>query len=316
MKKKLLTLGFGLLFCTACEVTVTDTTDNGDIGNVNEPQETFKAGDIQKTRNLPTEYYIKDVMAYTWSNGAEQATIYSSTCKEEDYKLVWKPDNKQEYVVTFFEYPSRDSIEIMIGAASFGMFYDPDLANPYPTGLLYQADQVDKASINGFVIGTDTYANVGFINTDCLVDDLDFADEILNFLEINERDRVVYSCNSVNAAGVEIKLTSNKPTSVSYNLSYEGIKCDVTEKLRFAYYEDDCQAAYDDFLIDAEKDPTLKFDMTDYSYALSTSDIECIDDLMDEFYMNAPLLKSQNVKKKTGKDFAKLLASMSKKIRK
>ena len=38
MKKKLLTLGFGLLFCTACEVTVTDTTDNGDIGNVNEPQ--------------------------------------------------------------------------------------------------------------------------------------------------------------------------------------------------------------------------------------------------------------------------------------
>ena len=313
MKKKLLTLGFGLLLCTACEVTVTDNIDTGDV---NGPKETFKVGDVQKTRNLPTEYYIKDVMAYSWSNGAEQATIYSSTCKEDNYKLVWKPDNKQEYTVTFFDYYERDSVEIMIGAASFGMFYDADPDLPYPAGLLYQADQANKASINGFVIGENTYANVGFINTDCLVDDLDFADEILNFLEINDRDRVVYSCNSVNAAGVEIKLVSNKPTSVSYNLSYEGIKCDVTEKLRFAYYEDDCNAAYEDFLIDAEKDPTLKFDMNDYSYALSTSDLECIDDLMDEFYMNAPLFKGQNAKKKSSKDFAKLLASMSKKIRK
>ncbi len=158
---------------------------------------------------------------------------------------------------------------------------------------------------------------LGFINTDCLVDDLDFADEILNFLEINERDRVVYSCNSVNAAGVNITLVSNKPTSVSYNLSYEGIKCDVTEKLRFAYYEDDCKAAYDDFTIDVEKDPALTFKMEDYSYALSTSDIACIDELMDEFYMNAPLYKTQGAKKKkTGRDMAKLLASMSKKIRK
>ena len=55
--------------------------------------------------------------------------------------------------------------------------------------------------------------------------------------------------------------------------------------------------------------------MTDYSYALSTSDLECIDDLMDEFYMNAPLYKTQGARKKTGRDMAKLLASMSKKIR-
>ena len=316
MKKKLLTLGLGLLFCTACDVTVTDTTDNGDTGTVNEPKETFKVGDVQKTRNLPTEYYIKDVMAYTWNSASEQAKVYSSVCEEQNLKLVWKPDYEFKYTLTFYDYYERDSIYMYVNSLGVEMFYDADMDLPYPAGLLYQADQVDKASINGFVIGTDTYANVGFINTDCLVDDLDFADEILNFLEINERDRVTYSCNSVNAAGVEIKLTSNKPTSVSYNLSYEGIKCDVTEKLRFAYYEDDCKAAYDDFTIDVEKDPTLKFDMTDYSYALSTSDIECIDDLMDEFYMNAPLLKSQNVKKKTGKDFAKLLASMSKKIRK
>ena len=121
----------------------------------------------------------------------------------------------------------------------------------------------------------------------------------------------------MNAAGVEIKLTSNKPTSVSYNLSYEGIKCDITEKLRFAYYEDDCKAAYDDFLIDADKDPTLKFDMNDYSYALSTSDLACLDELVDEFYMTAPLYKTQGAKKKkSGRDMAKFLASMSKKIRK
>jgi uncharacterized protein YneR len=197
------------------------------------------------------------------------------------------------------------------------MFYDADPDLPYPAGLLYQADQADKYSINGFVVGENTYTNVGFINTDCLVDDLDFADEILDFLEINANDQVSYGCNSVNAAGVNITLVSNKPTSVSYNLSYEGIKCDVTEKLRFAYYEDDCKAAYDDFTIDAEKDPALTFKMEDYSYALSTSDIACIDELMDEFYMNAPLYKSQSVKKKkTGRDMAKLLASMSKKIRK
>ena len=316
MKKKLLTLGLGLLFCTACDVTVTDTTDNGDTGTVNEPKETFKVGDVQKTRNLPTEYYIKDVMAYTWNSASEQAKVYSSVCEEQNLKLVWKPDYEFKYTLTFYDYYERDSIYMYVNSLGVEMFYDADMDLPYPAGLLYQADQADKYSINGFVVGENTYTNVGFINTDCLVDDLDFADEILNFLEINERDRVTYSCNSVNAAGVEIKLTSNKPTSVSYNLSYEGIKCDVTEKLRFAYYEDDCKAAYDDFTIDVEKDPTLKFDMTDYSYALSTSDIECIDDLMDEFYMNAPLLKSQNVKKKTGKDFAKLLASMSKKIRK
>ena len=312
MNSKLLTLGFGLLLCTACEVTVVDNTDRG------EPMgEPFRVGDVQRTRHLPTDYYIKDVMAYTWNSSSEQAKVYSSICEEQNYKLVWKPDYNYEYTLTFYEYYERDSIYMYVNSLGMEMFYDADPDLPYPAGFLYQADQAREASINGFVVGTSTYTNVGFINTDCLVDDLDFADEILNFLEINERDRVVYSCNSVNAAGVEIKLTSNKPTSVSYNLSYEGIKCDITEKLRFAYYEDDCKAAYDDFLIDAEKDPALKFDMTDYSYALSTSDIECIDDLMDEFYMNAPLYKTQGAKKKkSGRDMAKFLASMSKKIRK
>ena len=292
-------------------MTVVDNTDNG--GSMGEP---FRVGDVQRTRHLPTEYYIKDVMAYTWNKSTDQAKVYSSVCEEQNYKLVWKPDYNYEYTLTFYDYYERDSVYMYVNSLGFEMFYDADPDLPYPAGLLYQADQSREASINGFVVGTDTYANVGFINTECLVDDLDFADEILNFLQINERDRVSYRCNSVNAAGVEIKLVSNKPTSVSYNLSYGGIKCDVTEKLRFAYYEDDCKAAYDDFTIDAEKDPALKFDMTDYSYALSTSDLECIDDLMDEFYMNAPLYKTQGARKKTGRDMAKLLASMSKKIRK
>lgn len=315
MKNKLLILGISLLMFSACEVTVTDTTS--DNGGANRVESDFHVGDVQKTRHLPTEYYIKDVMAYTWNSSSEQAKVYSSVCEEQNLKLVWKPDYEFKYTLTFYDYYERDSVYMYVNSLGIEMFYDADPDLPYPAGLLYQADQADKYSINGFVVGENTYTNVGFINTDCLVDDLDFADEILNFLEINERDRVVYSCNSVNAAGVNITLVSNKPTSVSYNLSYEGIKCDVTEKLRFAYYEDDCKAAYDDFTIDVEKDPALTFKMEDYSYALSTSDIACIDELMDEFYMNAPLYKTQGAKKKkTGRDMAKLLASMSKKIRK
>ena len=78
---------------------------------------------------------------------------------------------------------------------------------------------------------------------------------------------------------------------------------------------EDCEAAYDDFLIDVEADPTLKFNMTDYSYGLSTESISCLDDLLDEFFMDAPLYKTQK-QKPTGRDFAKALAKMSQKIRK
>ena len=304
MKKKLLPLFGSLLLCTACEITVTETESSEPP-----PQESI-------VDRLPTDYFIKDVMAYTWRSGADQATVYSSTCKEENYELVWKADNKQEYVVSFFEFSSRpDSLSVMINAASFGMYYAPDSKDPFPAGRLYQADQINKPSINGFVIGYDTYANVGFINTDCLVDDLDLADEIMDFLKIDGNDRVTYGCNSVNAAGVEIKLLSNKPTTVTYSVSYEGNKCDLTETLRFAFYEDDCKAAYEDFLDDAEADPTLRFDMDDYSYSLETESLRCIDNLLDDFYMNAPLFKGKKVQKRSAKEFGKLLAGMSKKIR-
>lgn len=308
MNKKLLPLFGSLLLCAACEITVTETEPSNPSGDPL-PQESI-------LDRLPTDYFIKDVMAYTWASGAGQATVYSSTCKEVDYKLVWKADNQKEYVVTFFDYPSRDSVEMMIGAASFGMYYDADLTNPYPAGRLYQADQINKNSINGFVIGYDTYTNVGFINTACPVEDLDIADEILDFLKINGGDRVTYDCNTVNAAGVEIKLVSNKPTTVSYSVSYEGNKCDLTETLRFAYYEEDCNAAYEDFKDDAEADPTLTFNMDDYSYSLETESLRCLDNLLDDFFMDAPLFKGKNVQKRTGKEFGKFLAGMSKKIRK
>ncbi len=310
MKNKIISLFGSMLLCTACEVTVTDTSS--EIDEPIDPPKPVKPVSL----DLPTDYYIKDVMAYTWENGADQATVYSSTCKEVDYRLVWKADNQKEYVVTFYDYPSRDSIEMMIGTASFGMYYDADMSNPYPAGRLYQADQIHEDAINGFIIGYDSYTNVGFINTPCVVEDLDFADEIMDFLKINDNDRVTYNCNTVTAAGVDIKLVSNKPTSVSYTISFEDNRCDLTEALRFAYYEDDCKAAYEDFKIDAEADPTLKFDMNDYSYGLSTESIACLDDLLDDFFMDASLFKGKNVQKRTGKEFAKFLAKMSKKIRK
>lgn len=309
MKKSIISLFGCMLLCTACEITVTDTTEP-------DPVDPPKPQPRSVLADLPTDYYIKDILAYSWRAGADQATVYSSTCREVDYKLVWKADNKQEYVVTFYDYPSRDSVEMMIGNASFGMYYDADLSNPYPAGRFYQADQIRENSINGFIIGYDTYTNVGFINTPCPVEDLDFADEIMDFLKINSNDRVTYNCNTVNAAGVDIKLVSNEPTSVSYSISYEGNRCDLTETLRFAYYEDDCNAAYEDFLIDAEADPSLKFDMNDYSYKLETESIRCLDNLLDDFFMDAPLFKGKNVQKRTGKEFGKFLAQMSKKIRK
>ena len=126
---------------------------------------------------------------------------------------------------------------------------------------------------------------------------------------------MTYDCNSVNAAGINIRLVSNRPAEVSYAVSYNGYRCDVTETLRFAYYREDCEAAYADFLIDVEADPQLKFNMTDYSYGLSTESISCLDDLLDEFFMDAPLYKTQK-QKPTGRDFAKALAKMSQKIRK
>lgn len=324
MKTKLISLFGCMLLCAACDVTVTDSTDDtSNGGTISEdpvtppPEEdVFHVGDVQKTRNLPTDYYIKDLMAYTWNDAAQRATVYSSTCKEVDMKLFWKADNKEEYDVTFREFYTRDSIYMSIRSKSYAMYYDANLDLPYPAGLLYQADKVKEYSIDGVVIGDGTYSNVGFINTDCPVEDLDFADEIMNFLKINENDRISYKCNTVTAAGVDIKLVSNKPTSVSYQVAFGDNRCDLTETLRFAYNEEDCNAAYEDFLIDVEDDPTLKFDMNDYSYSLNTESLACIDNLLDDFYMNAPLFKGKQVEKKTSKDFAKLLAQMSKKIRK
>ena len=318
MKTRVLPLLGIMLFFAACEVTVTDTeSTSGNGGRIGEKEEsTYRIGDVQATRHLPTDYYIKDLYAFSYDDRRNSATTYTSSCKEVNNELEWKPDNAYDEQLTFDYYPERDSIHVVVnGSIRVGLFYDADLAQPFPAGLLYQADQVNEYSINGFVIGADTYAHVGFINTSCPVEDLDFADEILDFLKINENDRVTYDCNSVDAAGVKIQLVSNRPTEVSYAVSYNGYRCDVTETLRFAYYREDCEAAYADFLIDVEADPQLKFNMTDYSYGLSTESISCLDDLLDEFFMDAPLYKTQK-QKPTGRDFAKALAKMSQKIRK
>ena len=102
MKNKLLILGISLLMFSACEVTVTDTTS--DNGGANRVESDFHVGDVQKTRHLPTEYYIKDVMAYTWNSSSEQAKVYSSVCEEQNLKLVWKPDYEFKYTLTFYDY--------------------------------------------------------------------------------------------------------------------------------------------------------------------------------------------------------------------
>ncbi len=318
MDFKLIPLAASLMFFAACEVTVTDTeSTGGDGGRIGEREEpAYRIGDVQASRHLPTDYYIKDIYAFAFDDKRNSATTYTSSCKEVDYALEWKPDNAYADQLTFDYYPERDSIHVVVnGNARVGLFYDADLALPFPAGLLYQADQVNDYSINGFVIGDGVYSHVGFINTSCPVEDLDFADEILDFLKINENDRVTYDCNFINAAGVKIQLVSNRPTEVSYAISYAGNRCDVTETLRYAYNREDCEAAYEDFLIDAEADPTLKFKMTDYSYGLSTESISCIENLLDDFFMNAPLFKTQK-EKSTGRAFAKALAKMSQKIRK
>ena len=318
MNLKLIPLTASLMLFAACEVTVTDTeSTGGNGGTIGEKEEpTYRIGEVQAARHLPTDYYIKDLYAFAYDDRRNSATTYTSSCKEVNNALEWKPDNAYDEQITFDYYPERDSIYAVVnGAIRVGLFYDADLSLPFPAGLLYQADQVNEYSVNGFVIGDGVYAHVGFINTSCPVEDLDFADEILDFLKINENDRVTYDCNSVDAAGVKIQLVSNKPTEVSYAISYGSNRCDVTETLRYAYNREDCEAAYDDFLIDVEADPTLRFKMTDYSYGLSTESISCIDNLLDDFFMDAPLWKGDK-SKKTGKEFAKFLTKLSKKIRK
>ena len=73
-----------------------------------------------------------------------------------------------------------------------------------------------------------------------------------------------------------IKLKDLESDGINFSMSYGDVSCDISVKNRYAVYEEDCKAAYEEFLTDEEADKKFEFD--DYSEAF-VGDEECLTEL-------------------------------------
>jgi len=310
-----------MLLCTACEVTVTETTpEEPEQGKTITPveEDEYVVGTVQATRGLPTDYLISDVSAFSYDDALYRGYVYTSVCEEKDLRLNWQPDAVQEGTVDFYYVTERDSVNLVLNDMfKVPTYYTADPVLAFPAGMYYQTEMEDKTGITGTIIDDTRYMGALYINTECPLEDLDLADEVFNFFKIEDDGMSsAWNCKSVSIDYMNITLDSIKPQSLNFIIGYMNNICKVDLNLRYAYYEDDCNAAYDEFLDDVAEaegygEAVPEFKMDNYNYEITAPNLDCLDGLVDEF-----MGKTGGDKKKAIKGVKKILGKIANSLRK
>lgn len=315
MKKLWLMAPLAALAFTACEVSTSSDESNPPPPP---PQENVP-GEIHAKRGLTTDYVTVDVAEFTEDDG--YINLYFGSCGEKGGALAWSAENVSKLAFDYF--PARDSVAMtdLEDNSKTGLFYGIDGSFPY--GMYYEAATAyDKVS-DGMIFGKDkTTKFVSFVDTECPFTDLPIGSYFASEIAEVPASEIEVGCNSTVFRGLSIELGKIKKEGYDFTIGFAGKKCDVDMKTRFALYEQDCKAAYDEFKQDLESGemaPDSKFDFEeDYKYAAAAD--ECLVEVLMQWMIALDDPDSEvnvNLKKKASKpaNMKKFLAKIANGIR-
>lgn len=266
MGKKIFIISAALLAFAACSDDSSSSTD------VDENEEfTTEGGSTAVTYNGNGIYYT-DKVSFVNDSAKKTISVYSPVCEVRNGELFWAANNEKgkPFTVTYKYNESSKSINAQYDGEKYSMkFY----GESFPFGQWIEPDADDGNIYNGFSLDTNgVFAYTRFFGDSCLVDNLVALHGILGIEGMDLVEKV--DCNTAKYKGAVISYEKYSAGRASFTATKDDEECSVSFTPRFAVYEDDCEAAYDDF-----KDSDAKeFRFEDFSTEIS-GDVDCFNEM-------------------------------------
>lgn len=265
MNKKFLILPAVLLALAACgdDSSSTEVDENENF--------TTEGGPSAVTYNGNGIYYTGK--AFFENDSAKKTiSVYKPVCAVRDGELFWAAGDEKAkpFTVTYKYNESSKSINAQYDGEKYSMKFYGD---KFPFGQWIEPDADDGDIYNGFSLDTNgVFGYTKFFGDSCLVDNLVALHGILGIDGMDKVEKV--DCNTAKYNGATISYEKYSAGKASFTVEKDGEECSVSFTPRFAVYEDDCEAAYDEFKdSDAEE-----FNFEDFSVKVS-GDVECFGEM-------------------------------------
>lgn len=208
-------------------------------------------------------------------------TISLPVCKlDANGKLLWEEagsslESKKVLVIKGYNAAKKTAKIVELGDDDSDSYrYEAD---EFPYGLWVDSETESDNFYDAFSFGENgEFKKIELYRGDCFAKDI--LPEIRDEFDDAEIGTLSYkNCSEITflEKGV-IKLKDLESDGINFSMSYGDVSCDVSVKHRYAVYEEDCKAAYEEFLTDEEADKKFEFD--DYSEAF-VGDEECLTEL-------------------------------------
>lgn len=236
---------------------------------------------------------IADKGELVYDSSDSVLTLIFPVCRENAAgNLVWQKQgesvsSKKVLVIKNFNPLKKTARLVELGEDDSELYrYE---GNNFPYGLWKEESDVSDVVIDAFWFDEkEGFKDVEIYRGDCLAKDLleELEDEMDNGFGID--DLKYKNCSELtflNGKGL-LKIRDFSSEVLQLALSYDKIACDFSLKKRYAVYEEDCKAAYEEYLVDDLSDEYFEFDDYDLEFE---GDEDCFTELMLKIYVHTLL---------------------------
>jgi hypothetical protein len=236
---------------------------------------------------------IADKGELVYDSSDSLLTLIFPVCRENAAgNLVWQKQgesvsSKKVLVIKNFN-PLKKTARLVELGEDDSELYRYEGSN-FPYGLWKEESDVSDVVIDAFWFDEkEGFKDVEIYRGDCLAKDLleELEDEMDNGFGID--DLKYKNCSELtflNGKGL-LKIRDFSSEVLQLALFYDKIACDFSLKKRYAVYEEDCKAAYEEYLVDDLSDEYFEFDDYDLEFE---GDEDCFTELMLKIYVHTLL---------------------------
>lgn len=303
MKKILTVLPAVALALVGCQ----SSTSSENI-NIDEPSSSSVASSsseaVNPSKKLPTDYIVTEMGGYDYSGST--LTITKGVCKDKANNYDWSTVTQTGSLTKNDDGTVTADLGDGAGAHTFEFVGE----GSFPNGDYYLSSTLDSALVLGFSLTSPkNYSEVIYPNTDCLFKYFgEMAETFIGIADADASANVVFGCKDLSLGGLKMTYISNDETSVDYTISFGGKSCKMHQDFLYAYSEEDCKLAFENYRQEYESGETKDFfDFNDYDQDIDGEEA-CIA-VMEDYSHAAVLAKQAPVSMRQVKSVLKAIGS-------
>lgn len=227
--------------------------DDGNLSSssVMSDQEEKSSSSMESSGSLPeANYMIVDKGTYK----IEENTLNFQLpqCEVVNGRLVWSKDGGEIYPY-LYDYDKSSGLISVVDDEDERMNMEY-VGSSFPVGSWIAVDEIEGVKAS-FILESDKNASlVAYYG--CLMESA-LGEDVIN--EDAEYFSVV-DCQTVDVAGMQLKVKSATTSSMSLEYSVGSVSCPLEINMRYAINEADCKAAYEEYQNDDEAEDEFYFD--------------------------------------------------------